>query len=58
MFERYKENARRMVFFARYEASQYGSPQIGPEHLLLGWCMKNSSWERPDFVSGAYSDLT
>lgn len=36
MFERYTEKARRVVFFARYEASQYGSPQIESEHLLLG----------------------
>ena len=26
MFERYTEKARRVIFFARYEASQYGSP--------------------------------
>lgn len=25
-----------MIFFARYEASQFGSPYILPEHLLLG----------------------
>lgn len=36
MFERYTEKARRVVFFARYEASHYGSPTIEPEHLLLG----------------------
>jgi|SRR5690348_17143412 len=36
MFERYTEKARRVIFFARYEASHYGSPQIEPEHLLLG----------------------
>lgn len=36
MFERYTEKARRVVFFARYEASQFGSPYIEPEHLLLG----------------------
>jgi len=36
MFERYTEKARRVVFFARYEASQYGSPYIETEHLLLG----------------------
>ena len=36
MFERYTEKARRAIFFARYEASQYGSPKIEPEHLLLG----------------------
>jgi ATP-dependent Clp protease ATP-binding subunit ClpC len=36
MFERYSENARRVIFFARYEASQFGSPYIESEHLLLG----------------------
>jgi hypothetical protein len=36
MFERYTERARRVIFFARYEASQYGSPYIETEHLLLG----------------------
>src|ERR1700721_1520444 len=34
--ERYTEKARRVIFFARYEASQYGSPYIETEHLLLG----------------------
>src|SRR6266705_2601921 len=36
MFERYTENARRVIFFARYEASQFGAPYIETEHLLLG----------------------
>jgi ATP-dependent Clp protease ATP-binding subunit ClpC len=36
MFERYTEKARRVIFFARYEACQYGSPFIETEHLLLG----------------------
>lgn len=36
MFERYTEKARRVVFSARYEASEYGSPYIETEHLLLG----------------------
>jgi ATP-dependent Clp protease ATP-binding subunit ClpC len=36
MFERYTEKARRVIFFARYEASQFGSPDIETEHLLLG----------------------
>jgi ATP-dependent Clp protease ATP-binding subunit ClpA len=36
MFECYTEKARRVIFFARYEASQYGSPYIETEHLLLG----------------------
>jgi ATP-dependent Clp protease ATP-binding subunit ClpC len=36
MFERYTEKARRVMFFARFEACQFGAPQIEPEHLLLG----------------------
>ena len=36
MFERFTEKARRVVFFARFEASQYGSPAIDTEHFLLG----------------------
>jgi hypothetical protein len=36
MFERYTEKARRTVFFARYEASQFGNPCIETEYLLLG----------------------
>jgi uncharacterized protein (TIGR02246 family) len=36
MFERFTEKARRAIFFARYEASQYGSMSIETEHLLLG----------------------
>ncbi len=36
MFERYTEKARRVIFFARYEASQLGALQIEAEHVLLG----------------------
>jgi ATP-dependent Clp protease ATP-binding subunit ClpC len=36
MFERYREDARRAIFFARWEAQQSGSVYIEPEHLLLG----------------------
>jgi hypothetical protein len=36
MFERYTEKARRVIFFARYEASHYGCSEIETEHLLLG----------------------
>ncbi|HJT90312.1 MAG TPA: Clp protease N-terminal domain-containing protein [Bryobacteraceae bacterium] len=36
MFERYTEKARRTIFFARYEASQFGSQYVEAEHLLLG----------------------
>lgn len=36
MFVRYTEKARRVIFFARYEASQFGSRYIDTEHMLLG----------------------
>jgi len=36
MFQRFTEKARRVIFFARYEASRYGSREIATEHLLLG----------------------
>jgi Clp amino terminal domain, pathogenicity island component len=41
MFELYTEKARRSIFFARYEASQFGSPNIETEHLLLGLLREN-----------------
>jgi len=41
MFERYSEKARRVIFFARYEASQLGGPAIEVEHLLLGLLREN-----------------
>ena len=42
MFERYTENARRIIFFARYEASQFGAECIETEHLLLGLLRESS----------------
>ena len=36
MFERFTEKARRVIFFSRYEASQFGSTTIESEHMLLG----------------------
>jgi len=36
MFERFTEQARRSIFYARFEASVFGSLHIGSEHLLLG----------------------
>ena len=36
MFERYTEKARRVIFFARYEASQHGTAEIDTPCLLLG----------------------
>jgi hypothetical protein len=42
MFERYTEIARRVIFFARYNASQFGSMSIESEHLLLGLLSQDS----------------
>ncbi len=36
MFEKFTEKARRVMFFARYEASQFGAESIQSGHLLLG----------------------
>jgi hypothetical protein len=36
MFDRYTENARRTIFFARYEALEAGRDAIEPEHIALG----------------------
>jgi hypothetical protein len=36
MFERYTEDARKVIFLARYEASRLGSPILETEHLWLG----------------------
>lgn len=36
MFERYTESARRVLFFARYEASALGGLSIEADHILLG----------------------
>src|ERR671939_2133810 len=44
MFERYTEKARRVIFFARDEASQFGSPCIETEHLLLGLLREEKSF--------------
>ena len=36
MFEKYTEKARRVIFYARYEASEFGTQSIETEHILLG----------------------
>src|SRR5687767_371829 len=51
MFERYTERSRRVIFFARYEALQYGSPSISPEHILLGLMREDKT------ISARSSDL-
>jgi Clp amino terminal domain, pathogenicity island component len=41
MFERYTEKARRAIFFARYEANQFGAQYIDSDCLLLGLVREN-----------------
>ena len=50
-FGAYDEKARRVIFFARFEASQLGSPYIETEHLLLGLLRENMTLLAP-FVAG------
>lgn len=43
MFERYTQEARRVIFYARQQASEFGSPYIETEHVLLGLLMEDKS---------------
>lgn len=43
MFERYTEKAKRTIYFGRHEASEFGSPCIESEHLLLGILREDES---------------
>jgi heme-degrading monooxygenase HmoA len=43
VFERFDEDARRALFFARYEVAQLGGITIEPEHLVLGILRGSSS---------------
>ena len=51
MFERYTEKARRVIFFARYEASLVGGRAIEAEHILLGILREDRI-----LVQGLFSD--
>lgn len=46
MFEQYTEEARRAVFFARWEAGAVGAPAIAGEHLLLGLLRTDAGIEK------------
>jgi uncharacterized protein (TIGR02246 family) len=56
VFERYTEKARRSIFFARYEATQYGSCDIEAEHLLLGILREDSTLSSLTHRQGAGID--
>jgi ATP-dependent Clp protease ATP-binding subunit ClpC len=50
MFEKFTEKAKRILFLARYEASQQGSKVIGSEHLLLGLLKEGEDTTRELFT--------
>src|SRR5436309_16097683 len=54
MFEHFTERARRVIFFARLEASKTGRDAISTEHVLLG-LMRENMYLLPEFPPG--SDL-
>src|SRR5260370_194206 len=56
MFDRYTEEARRLIFMARYEASQVGSPEITTENLVVGWMGQSGVREEENFLSPAAMD--
>jgi ATP-dependent Clp protease ATP-binding subunit ClpC len=41
MFERYTDDARKVIFFARYEASRLHAAELHPDHLWLGLLRQN-----------------
>jgi ATP-dependent Clp protease ATP-binding subunit ClpC len=53
MFEKYTEKAKKVLFLARYEASQMGSRVIGSEHLLLGLLKDGDDLVQELFVKAA-----
>ena len=50
MFEKFTEKAKRILFLARYEASQQGSKQILTEHILLGQLKEGEETTRELFT--------
>jgi len=56
MFERYREDARRAIFFSRWEAQQSGSAYIEPEHLLLSLTHDADSKANQLFALSSHAD--
>jgi ATP-dependent Clp protease ATP-binding subunit ClpC len=60
---RFTESARKIVFFSRYETSQWGSPTIEPYHLLLGLLREGKpvlrlwSLDTPDAVRSVRAEV-
>ncbi len=50
MFEKFTEKAKRVLFLARYEASQQGNKVIGTEHIILGLLKEGEETSRELFT--------
>ena len=50
MFEKFTEKAKRILFLARYEASQQGAKAIQTEHILLGLLKEGEETTRELFT--------
>jgi ATP-dependent Clp protease ATP-binding subunit ClpC len=57
VFEKYTEKARRVIFFARYEVSEWGSKSIETEHLLLGLLREDKALISSFLPEGVSADL-
>ncbi|MDQ7007039.1 MAG: ATP-dependent Clp protease ATP-binding subunit [Acidobacteriota bacterium] len=49
MIEQFTEKAKRVLFLARYEATQRGAPVIGTEHILVGLLREDDGLTRELF---------
>jgi hypothetical protein len=60
MWQRFTEEARRVVFYAQEEALRLGSPYVDTEHLLLGLCREpqSASGEILTRLKISHADLT
>jgi ATP-dependent Clp protease ATP-binding subunit ClpC len=56
MFERYREDARRTIFFARWEALQSRTSYIEAKHILLGLTHDTDSKANQLFGLSAYTE--
>jgi ATP-dependent Clp protease ATP-binding subunit ClpC len=62
MFDKYTETARRVIFFARYEASKFGGQHIDTEHLLLGVLREDRQlalrlWKSPERIQSIRNQI-
>ncbi len=55
MIEQFTEKAKRVLFLARYEATQRGAPFIGSDHLLIGLLREDDPLVRELFHRGSIS---